>query len=113
MCQLCEGDVSSFWPDVSTFRRNVSSFGGNVSTLAGEVSVEEGGTEGQVRSGWVRGRGGLGARWTPHRIPAGTPESAFPLGEGEEPWPERLSMARGGGCDGSDWGAGSRSGTPG
>ena len=50
MCQLCEGDVSSFWPDVSTFWRNVSSFGGNVSTLAGEVSVEEGGTEGQVRS---------------------------------------------------------------
>ena len=27
---------------------------------------------------------GLGARKTPHRIPAGTPESASPPGEGEE-----------------------------
>ena len=26
----------------------------------------------------------LGARRTPHRIPAGTPEAASPLGEGEE-----------------------------
>ena len=44
MCQLCQANVSSIWPDVSTFRANVSSFWpnvftfeGNVSTLAGDV----------------------------------------------------------------------------
>ena len=55
MCPPGQANVSSFWPDVSTFRPNVSSFRGNVSSFRPNVST----LAGQVRSGRVRGRGGV------------------------------------------------------
>ena len=63
-----------------------------------EVRVGGGGWEallGVGFNGWLGCTwGGWVARKTPHRIPAGTPESASPLGEGEELRPLGLLMPR-------------------
>ena len=62
MCPLRQANVSSFWPDVSSFGGNVSSFGGNVSSFGGNVSSFRPNVStlaGEVRSGCVRGRGGV------------------------------------------------------